>query len=204
MRGIPNMGVFCPADGEELVEAIPYLISSGKPFYVRYYNGLPSREHQIPFEIGRAEAYPSNAEPDESDDVTIMTYGFLLTQALRVQEILEAEGFSVRVINMRTLSPVDEEIIFDAAERSQLLVTLEDHFLTGGLYTIISELFTRDEMIADIMPIALKTWFKPALLNDVLHYEGFSAEQIAERIKDRFEDDSDELDILSKEFYTLN
>jgi transketolase len=204
MRGILNMGVFCPADGEELVEALPHLIESGKPFYIRFYNGAQVREHQMPFEIGKAEAYPSNAEPDEADDVTILTYGFLLKEALHAQEILEEEGFSVRVINMRTLSPVDEEMIFDAAERSQLLVTLEDHFLTGGLYTIISELFTRDEMIADVMPIALKTWFKPALLNDILEYEGFTAEQIAEKIKDRFEDESDEFDILSREFYTLN
>ena len=205
MRGIPNMGVFCPADNEELVEALPHLVSSGKPFYIRYNNISPHTSHSMPFEIGKAEAYPSNAEPDEADDATILTYGFLLGQGLRVQEILENDGFAVRVVNMRTLSPIDEEIIFDAVERSQLVVTLEDHFLTGGLYSIVSELLIRDGMAADVLPIALNNkWFKPGLLNDVLQYEGFTAEQIAHRIKERFEDESDELDILSQEFYTLN
>ena len=198
------MGVFCPADHEELVDALPHLIASGKPWYVRYYNGAPAAEHTMKFVMGQAEAYPSNAEPDEEDDVTILTYGFLLKEALRAQEILEAEGFAVRVVNMRTLSPVDEEMIFDAVERSQLIVTLEDHMLKGGLYSIVSELLTREELTADIVAIGLEKWFKPALLADVLEYEGFTAEQIAEKIKDRFEDESDEFDVLSKEFYTLN
>ena len=205
MRGIPNMGVFCPADEDELTEGLPHLIISGKPFYVRYNSSICQVPHTIPFEIGKAEAYPSNAEPDEAEDVTILTYGFLLEQALRVQEILESDGFAVRVINMRTLSPIDEEMIFDAIERSQLVVTLEDHFLTGGLYSIVSELLLRDGMAADILPIALNNrWFKPGLLKDVLQYEGFTAEKIAANIKEGFEDESDELDILSQELYTLN
>jgi len=204
MRGIPNMGVFCPSDSEELAEALPHLVESGKPFYIRHNNVAPARPHQLPFKIGQAEAYPSNAEPDEAEDVTILTYGFLLGQALHAQEILEEDGFSVRVVNMRTINPIDEDMIFDAAERSQLLVTLEDHLITGGLYSVICELLIRDGMISDVMPIALNTWFKPALLPDVLEYEGFTAEKIAALIKDKFEDESDELDILSKEFYTLN
>src|SRR5579872_7175165 len=72
MRGIPNMGVFCPADCEELVQALPHIVASGKPFYIRYNNFLPSRSHTVSFEMGKAEVYSSRAEPDEQDDVTIL------------------------------------------------------------------------------------------------------------------------------------
>jgi len=205
MRGIPDMGVFCPADQEEPVAALPQLFASGKPWYVRYYSGEPSAAHTSEVELGKAEVYPSTATEEEGDDITILTYGFLLREALKAQSILQAEELSVRVVNLRTLSPIDEDMIVDAAERSALVVTLEDHFLVGGLYSIISELFTREGLFADVMPIALENrWFKPALLNDVLDYEGFTGEKIAERIRIRFDADTVTDDELLDDMFLLN
>lgn len=202
MRGIPNMGVFCPADREELVAALPLLFSSAKPWYIRYYSGEPVKVHTAAFELGKAEVYPSFATEDEGDEVTILTYGFLLGEALKAQEILQAENISVRVVNLRTLSPIDEDMVVDAAERSGLVVTLEDHFLTGGLYSILCELFMREGLFADVMPIALEErWFKPALLRDVLEYEGFTAEKISAKIRKRLEEDFSTEEIAD---YSLN
>jgi len=66
-------------------------------------------------------------------------------------------------------------------------VTLEDHFLTGGLFSIVAEIFLENKIVCDALPIALNDkWFKPALLNDVLEYEGFTGEKIAEKIDCRF------------------
>jgi transketolase len=205
MRGIPDMGVFCPADHEELVAALPQLFASGKAWYVRYYAGEPVAAHTSEVVLGKAEVYPSTATEEEGDDITILTYGFLLREALKAQSILQAEGLSVRVVNLRTLSPVDEDMIVDAAERSQLIVTLEDHFLIGGLYSILSELFNREGLFADVMPIALENrWFKPALLADVLDYEGFTGEKIAEKIGKRFDEDSLSDEELLDDMFSLN
>lgn len=190
MRGIPNMGIFCPADNQDLIEGFPQLIESGKPFYVRYFAGAAVREHTSTVELGKAEVYPSNGEPTEDDDVTILTYGFLLGEALEAQTILQAKGLKVRVLNMRTLSPIDEDAVFDAMENSHLVVTLEDHFLIGGLYSIISELFMRYGLIANVLPIAFDgKWFKPALLRDAMEFEGFTAQQIAKKITLRLVED---------------
>jgi transketolase len=130
-----------------------------------------------PFEIGKAEVI------SKGSDVTILVYGMLFAQALRAKELLENTGLSVGLLNMRSLKPVDEAAILEAASTSKLLVTLEDHFQTGGLNTIVAEVLMANEKTAKVLPISLnERWFKPALLNEVLEFEGFTGEQIAEKI----------------------
>jgi len=84
---------------------------------------------------------------------------------------------------MRSLKPVDEQAILNAASGSSLLVTVEDHFLTGGLYSIVAETLLKHQTTARVLPFALnEKWFKPSLLPQVLQHEGFTGKQIAEKI----------------------
>ena len=126
------------------------------------------------------------SESATHQDVTILVYGFLLREAWEAKARLEAEGLSVRLVNVRMPKPIDVEAVLSAARETSLLVTVEDHFLTGGLFSIVSETLVRHGQTADVLPIALEErWFKPALLPDVLRYEGFTGEQIAARILER-------------------
>ena len=188
MRGIPHMHVFCPADEEDMLLGLPHVIRSAHPTYIRY-NGLkPVAAHDANFEIGRAETWRTagNASRGERDDVAILVYGMLFAQAWEAKAQLEAEGLAVRLVNVRMPKPIDEEAVLSAARESNMLVTLEDHFLTGGLYSIVAETLLRNGQTADVLPFALdERWFRPALLNDVLRFEGFTADQIAARILER-------------------
>lgn len=180
MRGIPHMHVFCPADEQDMLLGLPHIINSPHPTYIRY-NGLkPVIDHDPDFVIGRAEQMSAGT------DVAILVYGMLFAQAWEAKELLEAEGVSVRLINVRMPKPIDEAAVLSAARETQLLVTLEDHFLTGGLYSIVAETLLRHGETADVLPFALdERWFHPALLPDVLRHEGFTADQIAARILER-------------------
>jgi transketolase len=175
MRGIPNMTVFAPADEDDMVKMLPDIWASPKPAYTRVNTRQTTYVHE-PFEMGKAEVISTGA------DVTILTYGLLFEQALIAIEILKEEGLSVGLVNMRSLKPVDEQAILNATN-SRLVVTLEDHFLTGGLYTIVAEVLLKRQKTANVLPFALKEkWFKPALLPSVIQHEGFSGKQIAEAI----------------------
>jgi transketolase len=177
MRGIPNMNVFAPADEDDLLICLPHIINSKNPAYIRFTNVPSSLEHNREFEIGRSEVIM------EGKDVTILTYGFLLKEALKTSQILKSEGKSVGIINMRSLKPVDKETLINTCKNSFLIVTLEDHFLTGGLYSILSELLVSEQLFCRVLPVALnEKWFKPALLNDAMDFEGFTAGAIAEKI----------------------
>lgn len=177
MRGIPNMQVFAPADESDLVTMLPKIWNTSNPAYVRICTRPAKYQHDTNFEIGKAEII------SEGTDVTILVYGFMFEQALITAEILREQGKSVGLINMRSLKPVDEKAIIKAAQQSDLIVTIEDHFLTGGLYSIVAETLLKHKMTADVLPIALnEKWFKPARLNEVLEYEGFTGKQMAEKI----------------------
>ncbi len=175
MRGIPNVNVFCPADEDDMMKCLPKIFASPSPFYIRYNNVKPLVEHSK-FEIGKAETFGNGT------DVAILVYGFLFGQAFKAKEILESKGISVRLVNIRTPKPIDEEAILKSVKECKLVVTLEDHFVTGGLYSIVAEVLLKNKKTADVLPIALKNWFKPALLDRVLEYEGFTVDAICEKI----------------------
>ncbi len=176
MRGIPGMRVVCPADEAELLAALPVLLADPGPCYLRYNASPPAVEHNA-FALGKAEVL------SDGEVVAILTYGLLLREAVAARTILEARGVPVRLVNLRSLKPVDEAAILAAARRSWLLVTVEDHFVTGGLHSIVAEVMLRHRVAPRTLPIALQErWFKPALLGDVLRHEGFTGEAIARRI----------------------
>jgi transketolase len=172
MRGIPGMKVFCPADEEDLVVSLPEVLQDPSPCYIRFNSRKGSVPHE-PFAFGRAEVL------SQGGDVTLLTYGFLVEEALKAQALLAGQGVSVRLVHLRSLKPADEGAIL-ASSGSPLVVTLEDHFETGGLYSLVAEVFLRHGVTARVLPLALpERWFVPAALGDVLGHEGFSAERIA-------------------------
>lgn len=177
MRGIPGMVVLCPADEWELERMVPRMLESGAPTYLRYNASKAAITHTKEPVIGEAEVL------SEGRDVTLLTYGFLLAEVVKAKALLEKSGHSVGLVNMRSLKPVDEQAILRAAKQSGVLVTIEDHLQTGGLHSIVAEVGLRHGASAKVIPIALdERWFKPAKLADVLAFEGFTAEKLADRI----------------------
>jgi transketolase len=177
MRGIPGMQVFCPADAAELVEMLPAVLASPEPAYVRYNASPPALAHRAPFAIGQAETLA------EGSDVTLLAFGFLLGHAAHAAELLERRGVSVRLLNLRTLKPIDEIALVRAARESRLLVTIEDHFRVGGLYSIVAETLFARGVTVPTLPIALEArWFRPGHLPAVLEHEGYTGEQLAARV----------------------
>ena len=156
--------------------------SSPSPAYVRINHKKGNYPHAA-YQPGKAEVIAKGT------DLTLLVYGFLFENTLKAKELLEKEGLSVGLINLRSLKPVDEEAIVEAALGSDLLVTIEDHLQTGGLYSIVAELMLKRHVAgADVLPLALEErWFRPGLLGEVLKTEGFTPEQIARRINNSFQ-----------------
>lgn len=178
MRTIPGMTVFCPSDHADMVAMLPEIWASPDPAYVRVNVRPDVYGKHTAFKTGVAEVI------SEGTDVTLLTYGMLLEETLKAAEILKNQGLSVGLLNMRSLKPVDEKAILKVAATSKLVVTVEDHFLTGGLYSIVAEVLLKNRTTANFLPLALnEKWFKPGLLSEVLVYEGFTGPQIAERVQ---------------------
>ena len=176
MRGIPGMEVYAPADEDDLVKMLPHIWSAPAPAYTRINHKKGNYTHAA-YQPGKAEVVA------EGSDVTLLAYGFLFENALQTKELLEKEGLSVGLINMRSLKPVDEVAILWAAKVSKRLVTIEDHFQIGGLYSIVAEVMLKHKTTADVTSLSLgEHWFRPGLLGQVLETEGFTPGKMAAKI----------------------
>jgi transketolase len=163
MRAIPEMQVFCPADREELLEALPVIVASGRPAYVRYTAVEPAVEHLEPFAIGRAEVIASE------DGVSILSVGASLHAAEAARRMLAARGVPVRLVNLRSLEPVDEEALVEAVRPAELVVTLEGSLGRGGLYTILAETCLKHQLAPRVLPLWHECGSGPRLAERILH-----------------------------------
>jgi len=181
LRGIPGMEVYAPADENDLLTMLPEMINSPSPCYIRVNHKKSEYKHE-PYIPGKAEVILSG------NDITLLTYGLLFENSLKAKAILEESGYSVGLVNLRSLKPIDEELIIGIANETGLIITVEDHFLTGGLYSILAEIFLKNQISCPVFPMALRErWFKPALLNQVLAFEEFTPEKIAKHAVREFE-----------------
>jgi transketolase len=178
MRALPGVRVVCPADEEELAEAMPALLAEGAPCYVRHIGLPPAFASPAPFEVGRA------AILSDGDEIGLLTYGLCAREAFAAAAELRRRGRSVRLVHARSLKPIDEDAILTTIRRCRVVLTIEDHLTSGGLFTAAAELCARRGIGARIIPLGLEErWFVPAMLPDVLDLEGFSASRLVERVE---------------------
>src|SRR6185312_6890144 len=115
LRGIPGMEVYAPADENDLVAMLPDMINSPAPAYIRINNKKTGYQHS-PYVPGKAEVI------SEGNDITLLTYGLLFENTFRAKALLEEKGYSVGMVNLRSLKPIDEELILNIAANTSLIV----------------------------------------------------------------------------------
>ncbi len=177
MYGIPNVGVFCPADKDEMLAGLPDIIRSEMPFYIRYNDSNSGIKHHEVFRIAKAEVF------GEGNNVAILTYGILTKQALEAKTLLDNDGISTRLINLRTVKPFDRSAVNSALDSCRLIVTVEDHFNWNGLYSILANYMAEQQKMRPVLPLGLNSWHRPGMIQGILEYEGFTGEKLAEKIK---------------------
>jgi transketolase len=148
MRTIPNITVVCPVDAVETKAAIETAIKTDGPFYVRLGRmGVPviNDEKTYKFELGKGVTLK------EGKDVTIISSGSMVFEALKAAEVLEKEdNISVRVINIHTIKPIDKDIIVKAAAETGAILTIDEHNVMGGLGSAVSE------VVVENYPVPMK------------------------------------------------
>ena len=93
----------------------------------------------------------------KGDDVTIATFGAMLYRCLEAADILEKEGISMEVIDLRTIVPFDQELIAQSLEKTNRLIIVEDGRKRGGIGSEIAAVFSEnyfDLLDAPIMRVA--------------------------------------------------
>ena len=135
MRAIAGLTIISPADGPSLAAAIRASVDWPEPIYFRIGRGREPDVYDTntTFEIGKA------VEHGQGDDLTIFACGLPVKSALDAADTLRNDGFSVGVIDMATVKPLDCDAVLRVARRSKLLITVEEHNIIGGLGAAVAE-----------------------------------------------------------------
>jgi transketolase len=134
-RILPSLTVIVPADDVETAAAMRYSLHYEGPMFIRISRIPVPRVHRDDYEFMLGKAVKLR----EGTDVTIITNGVLVARALEAARLLEEKGKSVRVLNMSTIKPLDEEAIVDAARATKGIVTAEEGLAAGGLGGAVAE-----------------------------------------------------------------
>ena len=135
LRSIPGMIIISPADSLETVKALESAVKSENPTYLRLTGSsnnpiIYNKDYE--FKIGKSITLR------EGKDITIFCAGSMVYQSLEVAKILESKNISTKVVNMHTIKPVDKMAIEEACD-SNLIVSIEEHNVIGGLGSAIAE-----------------------------------------------------------------
>lgn len=184
MRAIPNVCVISPADCTEVVKATFAAARYFGPVYLRLTGGLNSPiiyKNDYSFEIGKAISLK------EGNDIGIISTGSMVFHALQAALELEQHGLSASVLNMHTIKPLDTKAIDVLCDRVNLIVTVEEHSIIGGLGAAVAEhmssILTRPRLIRIGIPDCFQ---KVGDYEYLLEQNRLTGSAIAERIKHEY------------------
>lgn len=155
MRVIPNMVVINPADDVEARAAVKAAYEYEGPVYLRFGRlAIPTinNKDKYQFEIGKGVLL------EVGNDVTIIATGLEVREAIVARKKLIEDGYSVRLINIHTIKPIDKDIILESLKYSSKIVTVEEHSIIGGLGSAVEDVVSKSTN-AEVLKIGVEDTF---------------------------------------------
>lgn len=136
MRALPNMRVLVPADPEEALACVKYAVQTDGPCYIR----LARRGEPVLYKKASSFDIAKIQPAVTGDAAALLVCGPLLKNAIEAAEKLKAGGIFVSVYSVPCIKPIDSTMICTLADKHPLLVTIEEHQISGGLGGTVAEI----------------------------------------------------------------
>ena len=188
MRTVPNMVIMAPKDENECRQMLHTAYLYPGPTAVRYPRGnglgVEIQQQLTELEIGQAELLLElNTEHDEG--MSILAFGSRVQPALEAaKQLAQQLDIAVRVVNMRFVKPLDEQIIRDLVDKTSLFVTVEEHAVMAGAGSAVNEFLAHAQIIKPILNLGLPDEFlAQATHTEMLQDCGLDADGIKNSIQ---------------------
>ena len=165
MRTVPNMVIMAPKDENECRQMLHTAYLYNGPAAVRYPRGnglgVEIQQQLTVLEMGKAELLMElNTEHEEG--ISILAFGSRVQVAVEAAKNLATQlDIAVRVINMRFVKPLDEQILRNLADKTSLFVTVEEHAVMAGAGSAVNEFMAQAQIIKPILNLGLPDEFLP-------------------------------------------
>lgn len=176
MRTLPNMTVISTSDDVQTKWAVEEISNIKGPVYLRLARLATPIIYQEgqKFEIGKA------VQIGDGTDGSVFATGVTVSEAIKAKEELEKQGINIRVIDMHTIKPIDQDMIIKCAKETKRLISIEDHNIVGGLGSAIAEVLV-DKYPTNLTRLGIKDTFgKSGKAEELMKYFGITAQNIIE------------------------
>lgn len=178
-RVLPNLIVIAPIDYHEAYKAVIEATKIYHPVYIRFAREKTPvlTDANTPFKIGQANILK------KGKDITLVGAGPVLINGLFAAIELEKLGISVEVINSHTIKPLDKETILKSVKKTNQVITLEEHQITGGLGGAVCE------YLSEVYPVPIHrigmpdTFGESGTPNELIAKYGMDTQSITKTIK---------------------
>lgn len=182
MRAMPNLTVLDPCDAVEIDQATRAIVDHPGPVYMRLLRGnVPNvlGEYGYTFKLGKAQMI------HDGRDVLFVSTGFMTMRVLDAAKRLQADGVDCGVLHVPTIKPLDvDTIVAEAGKGGRLVVTAENHSITGGLGEAVGAALMRAGVHVPFRQIALPDAFLDAGALPTLHDQyGISVDAVTTSVK---------------------
>ncbi len=188
MRTVPNMVIMAPKDENECRQMLHTAYLYPGPAAVRYPRGnglgVEIQQHMTELEIGRAEIILQlNETADEQ--ISILAFGSRVAASVEAAYSLAQQlDIGVRVVNMRFVKPLDEQMLSRLADQTQLFVTVEEHAVMAGAGSAVNEYLAQAQIVKPMLNLGLADNFMhQATHNQMLQQAGLDAQGIVKSIE---------------------
>ena len=170
---LPGFTVICPADSVETAQVVRTAAAVDGPMYIRLPRAATPVVHDedYVFTPGRAEIMR------DGNDVAIIATGVMVSVSLDAADLLAQAGIQARVINMHTLSPADESTVLAAARETGAIVTAEEHYVHGGLGSIVGQTLGQSHPVP-IEMVALRGYAESGKAEELMVKAGLTPEGV--------------------------
>ena len=189
-RHMPNMTVMMPKNGEELEKMLEYAINKmDSPVAVRYPRGEISVKYKdkcAEIEYGKAELLR------DGEKIAILSAGTVLEETDEVCSLLEKDGYSPVLVNLRFAKPVDKDMIEKVCDKCRYIFTVEDNVYEGGAGCAVLEVLSSSGKIRDVVFHAFAfpdKFIEHGTRKELFERYGLSGQAIYSEIKKRVEND---------------
>lgn len=180
MRSLPNMVVISPSDDISTKSLVKEIAKYEGPVYLRLsrMNTPVIYKEDEKFEIGKGR------QIGNGKDATIFATGDIVSECIKAQEMLKNDNINIRVVDMYSIKPIDEELILKCANETEMLFSVEDHNIIGGLGTAIADVLC-EKYPKKLVKIGIPDCFgKSGRPSDLIKYFNLNAESIVEKVKE--------------------
>jgi 1-deoxy-D-xylulose-5-phosphate synthase len=190
LRCVPNIIAMAPRNEDELVDMMFTATHQKHPVFIRYPRGAGEgvgiKEQPALLEIGKAEV-SRNFSGTSGRKVALFGLGNMHRLAEQAAVQLTAEGFDCAVINPRFTKPLDAGATEFFARAAELVVTIEDHVLTGGYGASVLELLSEKRITTPMERVGWPDQFieHASSVDHLRQKYGLTAEQVVMRVKAR-------------------